>query len=248
MAIRSFIYNVLFFATCGFMAIVLVPLIIFPRSVIQKAIKLWTTMLLWQLRVVTGLKHNVVGIENIPKGPAIFASKHQSAWDTGIFHQCIDDPVFVLKQELVMIPFFGWILLRAGSIAIDRKGGAKSLKKMLNGVTSALEQGRKIVIFPEGTRTAPGATHPYNPGIAAIYRGANVPVVPVALNSGLFWQRRSFLKRPGVITIEFLPPIEPGLDRKEFMTQLQSRIESACARLNTQGRAQNPHALPPADG
>lgn len=245
MVMRSFIYNVLFFATCGVMAIGLLPLILFPRSVLQKALKMWTALLLWELRVVVGLTHNVVGLENIPKGPVVFAGKHQSAWDTGIFHQYIDDPVFVLKQELIMIPFFGWLILRAGSIPIDRKGGAKSLKKMVKGVTSALAKGRKIVIFPEGTRTAPGATHPYNPGIAAIYRGADVPVVPVALNSGLFWQRRSFLKRPGTITIEFLPPIEPGMDRKAFMAELQSRIETACARLNAQGRAENPKALPP---
>ena len=245
MVIRSLIYNVLFFVTCGLMAIGLLPLILFPRSVLQKALKMWTALLLWELRVVVGLTHNVVGLENIPKGPVIFASKHQSAWDTGIFHQYIDDPVFVLKQELIMIPFFGWLILRAGSIPIDRKGGAKSLKKMVKGVESALANGRKIIIFPEGTRTAPGATHPYNPGIAAIYRGADVPVVPVALNSGLFWQRRSFLKRPGTITIEFLPSIGPGMERKAFMAELQSRIETACVRLNAQGRAQNPKALPP---
>ena len=245
MIVRSFIYNVLFFVTCAVVAIGLLPLILFPRSVLQKALKAWTALLLWELKVVTGLKHRVVGLENIPNGPVIFASKHQSAWDTGIFHQYIDDPVFVLKQELIMIPFFGWVILRAGSIPIDRKGGAKSLKKMVKGVTSALAQGRKIVIFPEGTRTAPGSTHPYNPGIAAIYRGADVPVVPVALNSGLFWQRRSFLKRPGIITIEFLPPIQPGMDRKEFMHELQSRIEIACARLVAEGRGESPRALPP---
>ncbi len=244
-AVRSLVYNFLFFATCIFFAIGLTPLIIFPRSFMQKALKAWTTTLLWQLRVVTGLRHNVVGLENIPAGPAIFASKHQSAWDTGIFHQCIDDPVFVLKQELVMIPFFGWVISRAGAIPIDRKGGAKALKGMIKDVSNALSLGRKIIIFPEGTRTAPGMSKPYNPGVAAIYKSANVPVVPVALNSGLFWQRRSFLKRPGTITIEFLKPIPPGLERKEFMGRLQSEIEGACVRLAIEGRAKNPHALPP---
>ncbi len=243
-ALRSLIYNFLFFATCIVFAIGLTPLIIFPRNFMQSALRAWTSVLLWQLRVVTGLKHKVVGLENIPDGPAIFAGKHQSAWDTGIFHQYIDDAVFVLKQELVMIPFFGWVISRAGAIPIDRKGGAKALKGMIKDVGNALSLGRSIIIFPEGTRTAPGANKPYNPGIAAIYKSANVPVVPVALNSGLFWQRRSFLKRPGTITIEFIKPIPPGLDRKEFMSRLQSEIEGACLRLADEGRAENPHALP----
>ena len=244
-ALRSLIYNFLFFSTCIIFAVCLTPLIIFPRAFMQSAIKLWTTILLWQLRVVAGLKHKVVGLENIPDGVAIFASKHQSAWDTGIFSQYVDDSVFVLKQELVMIPFYGWVISRAGAIPINRKGGAKALKGMIKDVGKALSLGRNVIIFPEGTRTAPGDSKPYNPGVAAIYKSANVPVVPVALNSGLFWQRRSFLKRPGTITIEFLKPIPPGLERKEFMAQLQSKIEDACGRLADEGRAENPYALPP---
>ena len=242
--LRSLVYNFLFFATCTVFAIGLTPLIIFPQTFMQRALKIWTSILLWQLRVVVGLKHRVVGLENIPDGPAIFAGKHQSAWDTGIFHQYLEDPVFVLKQELVMIPFYGWVISRAGAIPINRKGGAKALKGMITDVGKALSLGRRVVIFPEGTRTAPGESKPYNPGVAAIYKGAGVPVVPVALNSGLFWQRRSFLKRPGIITIEFLQPIAPGLDRKEFMNELRSKIEEACSRLALEGRAENPHALP----
>lgn len=244
--LRSLIYNFLFFTTCTVMSIGLTLLLVFPQRVMQRALRLWTWILFWELRVTVGLTHRVVGLENIPDGPVIIASKHQSAWDTGIFNHYVTNPVFVLKQELAMIPFYGWIITGAGAIPIDRKGGAKSLKKMVKDVKNAISLNYSIVIFPEGTRTAPDTTNPYNPGVAAIYKAAGVPVVPVALNSGLFWQRRSFLKRPGVITLEFLKPIPPGLDRKEFMSQLQTRIETATTRLATEGRAENPHALPPA--
>lgn len=248
-ALRSLVYNFLFFFICAVLAIGLLPLLVFPRRVLQWALKSWAGLLLWLLKVVVGLDSKITGLENIPSGPVIIASKHQSAWDTGIFHQLLPDPVFVLKQELVMIPFFGWLIARAGCVPINRKGGAKALKGMVADVGRALQMGRQVIIFPEGTRTHPDASNTYNPGVAAIYRGAGVPVVPVALNSGLFWQRRSFLKRPGTITLEFLPAIEPGLDRKEFMKRLEGDIETACRRLAGDGRGEHPHALPaPAPG
>lgn len=244
LVLRSLVYNFLFFATCTIMSVGLLPLLLAPRRMMQAALKTWAALLMWMLKVVVGLDWQIRGLENLPQGPAIIASKHQSAWDTGVFHQFLDDPVFVLKQELTMIPFFGWLITKAGAIAIDRKAGAKALKGMVRATDQALANGRSVLIFPEGTRTAPGSSKPYNPGVAAIYKNAGVPVVPVALNSGLFWQRRSFLKRPGVITLELLPIIEPGLDRKVFMAELEARIEGACRRLATEGRAKYPAALP----
>lgn len=248
LVLRSLVYNFLFFATCIIMSVVLLPLLVAPRRFLQSALRIWAALLMWQLKVVVGLDWEIRGLENLPKGPAIIAAKHQSAWDTGVFHQFLDDPVFVLKQELTWIPLFGWLITKAGAISIDRSAGAKALKGMVRATDQALAKGRSVLIFPEGTRTAPGFSKPYNPGVAAIYKNAGVPVVPVALNSGLFWQRRSFLKRPGRITLELLPVIEAGLDRKTFMAELEARIEGACRRLAIEGRAKYPSALPAPDG
>jgi 1-acyl-sn-glycerol-3-phosphate acyltransferase len=147
------------------------------------------------------------------------------------------DPVFILKKELLAIPFFGWYARRAGMIGVDRKGGAAALKRMMADARAARDAGRPLVIFPEGTRTAPGAAARYQTGIAALYQMLNVPVVPVALNSGLFWARRAFVKQPGTITLEMLPPIAPGLPRDPFMRRLQDEIEGASKRLAAAARA-----------
>jgi len=147
------------------------------------------------------------------------------------------DPAIVLKRELMMIPFYGWYLWKAGMIAIDRAAGASALKRMVASSEQVAGEGRAIVIFPEGTRTAPGVQHPYQPGVAALYRQLGLPLVPVAVNSGVFWGRRRFAKRPGRITIEILPPIPPGGDRRAVMAELESRIETATARLVARAEA-----------
>jgi len=161
----------------------------------------------------------------------LIAAKHQSAWDTIIFSILLWDHCFVLKQELTRIPLFGWYLTRAGLIPVDRSGGAAALKKMVADARRAAEAGRPIVIFPEGTRVAPDAHRPYHPGVAALYSQLEVPVVPCALNSGLFWGRRSFAKRPGTITLEFLPAIPPGRPRKTFLAELEQAIEGRSRAL-----------------
>jgi 1-acyl-sn-glycerol-3-phosphate acyltransferase len=157
--------------------------------------------------------------------------KHQSAWDTLILPVVLGDPAVVLKRELLLLPFYGWYARRAGSIAIDRKGGAAALRTMVAAARAAAAMGRPIVIFPEGTRTAPGERRPYHPGVAALYRSLGLPVVPVAVNSGLFWGRRAFMKRSGHITLAFLDPIPPGLPRRRLMQELEARIEAATAEL-----------------
>ena len=138
------------------------------------------------------------------------------------------------------IPLFGWCLVHAGMIRIDREGGARALRGLIEDGRAALARGAPIVIFPEGTRMPPGERRPYQPGVAALYRHLDCPVVPVALNSGVFWSRRSFVKRPGRIVVEFLPPIAPGLERKEFMAELERRLEGATERAGRggAGRAQ----------
>jgi len=240
---RSLLYNALFFGGGLVFAVLLLPLLVFPRRVMQGGLKAWAWVMMMGLKPFAGLSWQVKGLDNLPGEPCILACKHQSAWETGIFYLLVDDPSYILKQELLSIPLFGWYLNRGGAIAIDRKAGASALKRMISGTKDRLARGQNVVIFPEGTRAHPGKPGTYHPGIAALYKGADAVVVPVALNSGLFWQRRSFLKRPGCITIEFLPPLEKGLDRRAFMTELQNRMESATNRLIKDARAQCPQAL-----
>ncbi|MEG3617272.1 lysophospholipid acyltransferase family protein [Magnetovibrio sp. PR-2] len=242
--IRSIIYNLTFFIGGCVMSVVMLPTLLLSRSKVQGALAGWSGLVYWGLRNIIGLRWEVRGLENLPDEPCVFACKHQSAWETGIFYHISQDPAYILKKELLSIPLFGWYLTRSGAIAIDRKAGASALKGMVNGSKARIARGQNVVIFPEGTRSAPGKPGTYHPGVAAIYKGVDAPLVPVALNSGLFWQRRSFLKRPGVITVEILPPIEKGLDRKTFMKTLQANIEDGSNRLIDEARAIYPLALP----
>jgi len=244
LVLRSFIYNVFFFGGGAILALGLVPFLCMPRKAMQWGLKLWAFVTLRGLGPLAGLSWDVRGMENLPDQPCIFACKHQSAWETGVFYLLLNDPSYILKKELLSIPFFGWYIARGGAIAIDRKAGVSALKRMISGTKNCLARGQNVVIFPEGTRAHPGQPGTYHPGIAALYKGCDAPVIPVALNSGLFWPRRSFLKRPGRITIEFLPAIPPELDRKAFMGQLQGALEVATNQLIDQARKDFPLALP----
>jgi len=248
LALRSLLFNATFFGGGVLFALALVPCLVLPRGAMQWGLKAWAAGTMWALKHIAGLSWEVKGQENLPDRPCIFACKHQSAWETGIFYLLLNDPSYILKKELLSIPFFGWYIARGGAIAIDRKAGARALKLMISGTKKRLARGQNVVIFPEGTRAAPGKPGTYHPGIAALYKGVDAPVVPVALNSGLFWQRRSFLKRPGRITLEFLPPVEPGQDRRAFMGDLQTRMEEATNRLIADARDRFPQALPAPQG
>lgn len=234
-ALRSLLFNILFFGLTTVMSFAYLPFLLLPRRAMVAGARAWIRLILFLLRLVAGLGHEFRGLERLPKGPFLIAAKHQSAWDTFIFHILLNDPAFILKQELLSIPLFGWYLKKHGMIAIDRKAGAGALKKMLRLAREAIDRGSTPIIFPEGTRTAPGDSKPYHPGIAALYADLNVPVVPVALNSGLYWKRQGFIKRPGRIVLEVLEPIEPGRDRRQFLAVLKERIEESCQRLGEQG-------------
>jgi 1-acyl-sn-glycerol-3-phosphate acyltransferase len=186
------------------------------------------------LRAICGLDYEIRGLDNLPPGPAIFAAKHQSAFDTMVFTRFLPDAAYVLKKELLAVPCFGWYLRHSGMIPVDRAGGSRALKEMIAAARQAAADDRPILIFPEGTRTPPGQSRRYHPGVAALYSALDLPVVPVALNSGLFWPRRSFTKRSGRIVVEVLPAIPPGLERKAFMTRLHDAIEGASARLRAE--------------
>ncbi|MBI4967854.1 MAG: 1-acyl-sn-glycerol-3-phosphate acyltransferase [Rhodospirillales bacterium] len=229
--IGSFLFGAFLFGWTAILCVAYLPLLLVPRLAFIGAVRLWIRSVLGALRLFCRLDHEFRGLERLPQGPFIIAAKHQSAWDTFIFSLLVPDPCFILKRELTWIPLFGVYLIKHGMIAVDRKAGAKALKKMLKDADRALARGSTLVIFPEGTRVAPGDSKPYQPGVAALYGSAGVPVVPVALNSGLYWGRRQFLKKPGRIVLEVLEPILPGQDRKAFQTQLKERLETATQRL-----------------
>jgi 1-acyl-sn-glycerol-3-phosphate acyltransferase len=230
-AIRSLAFNLAFFLWTALAMIAFLPVLLMPYGATYWFGRQWVRVSLWLLKHLVGLDHRVVGLEHAGRGPAIYAAKHQSSWDTLIFALYLHLPAYVLKRELLFLPLFGFYLLKAGHIAVDRSAGASALKKMLAAARLRRDQGRDILIFPEGTRVAVGGHRPFQPGIAALYGQLDLPVVPVALNSGLYWGRRSFHKKPGTITLEFLPAIPPGLPRRAFMAELEKRLEGASMRL-----------------
>jgi len=234
---RALLFNLAFFLWTAVIGIYGLPVLLAPRRVVMRFGTMWSSVTLRLLAWTVGLSHEVRGRENLPKGPAIIAMKHQSAWDTLAMPVIFEDVAVVIKRELLFVPLYGWYSKRAGSIAVDRSGGAAALKRMLASAKAAADDGRLIAIFPEGTRTAVGERRPYHPGVAALYTQLELPLVPVAVNSGLFWGRRAFLKRPGRIVVEILPPIAPGLPRRAMMRELEERIETATARLVAAGES-----------
>lgn len=237
--LRSLAFNLAFYLWTAIMVLGYVPALAGPYQRIVAGQRRWAGHVVWLMRRLAGIDYEVRGQQHLPPGGCIVAAKHQSAWDTLIWHRILDDPAMVMKAELLKIPVYGALCRKSRMIAVDRRGGAKAMRTMLEQTRRALSEGRPIVIFPQGTRTAPGTpirAAPYLPGVAALYRGLGVPVVPVALNSGQFWPRRSFLRHPGTIVLEYLPPIAPGLAREAFMAELQARIEIGTARLEAEAR------------
>ena len=194
-------------------------------------LKLHGTVSVWLLRLICGTRMVVRGRENLPEGACLVAAKHQSAWDTFALLPLFDDPAVVLKDELKFIPLYGWFCLKFEHILVKRDKGPSALKAMLRAARSRAAEGRQILIFPEGTRTAPGAAADYKPGVVALYEGLGIPCVPIALNSGVYWPRRTLIRHPGQIVVEILPPLPAGLPRAEFRQRLVDDIERASQRL-----------------
>lgn len=238
LVLRSFIYNILFYLNLTVLLIAALPTFLMPRRGILFMAKTWGRVSNWLLRVVCGTRVEWRGLEKLPPGGYLVAAKHQSTWETFSIIDLFDEPTFIIKKELMWIPLFGWFTVKGGMIPIDRSAGAQTIPKMLEHARQALREGRHIIIFPEGTRRAVDAEPAYKFGVARIYAETGVPCVPIALNSGLFWPRRKFLRYPGTIIAEILDPIPPGLDAKAFLARLQNDIEQATARLVAEGRAQ----------
>jgi 1-acyl-sn-glycerol-3-phosphate acyltransferase len=238
--LRAILFNLLFYLWTGFIGIVGLPVLLAPRRTVMRFGRLWSAVTLKLLAATVGLTHELRGVEHLPPGGGILAMKHQSAWDTLVLPVLFDDVAAVIKRELTLLPLYGWYVLRAGSIPVDRKGGGAALKRMVALAGAAAAAGRLVAIFPEGTRTAVSERRPYHPGVAALYSQLDLPLIPVAVNSGLYWGRRSFMKRRGRIIVEILPPFPPGLPRRKVMAELETRIEDATARLVAEGRARDP--------
>jgi len=236
-AFRSYAFVTVFYGWTSLLSPIYVPLMLLPRRAFWFMCWLWVRSCLFIVRHVAGIRCEVRGRENVPKGAVIIASKHQSAWDTLIFNVHFQDCVYVLKRELFFVPCFGWFMWRIGMIGVNRSAGASALRGLVVQAKDRIAQGRSVVIFPQGTRTPSGAYRPYLPGVAALYQQGDAPVVPVALNSGIYWPRRAVWKQPGCIILEYLPPIPPGLSRREFMETLRDRIETATKRLEEEGEA-----------
>jgi 1-acyl-sn-glycerol-3-phosphate acyltransferase len=234
--IRSVVFNVLFYLILVPYLMVAMPTLLLPRWGIIRLAQHWGRVNLHLLRIVCGITVDWRGLEKIPAGACLVAAKHQSVWETFALLTLFRDPTYILKRELLWLPLFGWAAWRARMIPVDRGGGKPALAAMAAHVRDALAAGKQIIIFPEGTRRPAGAEPKYKYGIAHLYGEGIAACVPIALNSGLFWPRRQFLRYPGTITVEILDPIAPGLPIEVFFERLQRDLEAATARLIAQGR------------
>ena len=237
--LRSVLFNILFYLNLLVYLIAAFPTFFFPYHAVVVLAKAWGRTNLWLLRVVCGIDVAWSGLEKIPPGPLIVASKHQSSWETFALLTLFADPTFIVKRELMWIPFFGWYIWKARMIPVDRGAGTQALVLMTEKARVELQHDRQLVIFPEGTRRAIGAEPAYKFGVAHLYAEIGVPCLPVALNSGLAWPRRKFLRYPGTVRVEILDPIPPGIARGEFFQRLRSDIEQATARLVAAGIQKN---------
>lgn len=235
--LRSAVFFLWFIVLSVVVHVVFLPALLMPRRAAVFAARSWCAGVLWGLKTIAGLTYEVRGA--LPSRGSLIASKHMSMWDTVALFHVLGDPVFVLKRELMHVPFYGWYAKRVGMIAIDRSAAGAALRTMTRAARNALSAGLSVIVFPEGTRKKPGAPPDYKSGIAALYQRLDVPCVPVALNSGLFWTGRAgFLKKRGRIVLQFLPAIAPGLKRQGFMHTLESRVETATGNLVQEGKAQ----------
>ena len=245
--LRSLAFAAAFYVSTALFLLLGSPLLLGPRSWAMAGLRAHARTSLWLLRLIAGTRIEVRGRENLPAGACLVAAKHQSAWDTFALVPLFRDPAIVLKAELAAIPFYGWFCRKFEHILVRRDRAAAALKAMITDAKAKAAQGREILIFPEGTRQAPGAAPDYKPGVVALYEGLGLPCVPLALNSGLYWPRRKLIRHPGTIVVEILEPLPAGLSRAEFRKELQRRIEEASARLVREAAAsQTPPPIDPA--
>jgi 1-acyl-sn-glycerol-3-phosphate acyltransferase len=247
LTLRSTLFNTVFYANLILRMIVLTPIyFLLPRKTAFKIPKAWARSNNWLMAKLAGTTFEIDGLENIPDTGCIFAPKHQSFWDTYALLPWMDDPVYILKRELTWIPLFGWYLKKLRMIPVDRGARGKVMVDVMRRTKIEMDNGRQLIIYPEGTRRPPGAEPSYRYGIARIYRDTQVPVVPIVMHPGLFWPRRSTMRYPGHFKVRILPAIPPGLDPDEFFTRLTETLERESDRLLMETVEANPHLpLPP---
>jgi 1-acyl-sn-glycerol-3-phosphate acyltransferase len=229
--LRSVVFNLLFYLNLLAHVVAAIPTYVLPRRAFMVIARSWGRTTNWLLGAITNTKVEYRGVDKIRSGPLLVASKHQSVWETAALLPLFDDPAYIFKRELMWIPILGWYAWKTDMIPIDRNARGGALAGMVARVRAEFARGRQIIIFPEGTRTVPGAPPAYKQGVARLYEAANVPCLPIALNSGLFWPRRKFTRYPGTIRLEVLDPIQPGLDPETFAARLERDIETATNRL-----------------
>jgi 1-acyl-sn-glycerol-3-phosphate acyltransferase len=240
LAFRSIVFNFLFYLNLAVLMVIGLPTMLGGRRAVFALARLWGSISVWLLDRICGLRLEYRGLDNIPSGGVLIAVKHQSFLETFALLKYAPDFAIILKRQLTFIPFFGLYLVVSKQIAIDRSRGRQALQQIVVATKPVLAAGRQVFIYPEGTRRPPGAPPKYKHGVAALYAETGAPCLPVAVNTGLFWRRRTFLRRPGVAVIEYLPPIKPGLDRAAFIDRLQDTIEAACASLNSEAIGRDP--------
>ncbi len=246
--LRSFIFNIVCYSTltvgCIFNSLVG---LVSPKA----TIKIWNytfiPFLVWSLKHLAGIEIEIRGKQYMMQEDCIYAGKHESALETYVLSNYIKRASFVLKKELTYIPIFGWAQYFYGMIPVDRSAGSAAMKNMLRSAKDRLQDDRPLIIFPEGTRRKPGQEPCYKPGVALLYQNLNVPVIPIAVNTGFFWKKSSFMRYPGKVIFEFMEPLPAGMDKKTFMSELQKRIEGKCAELNAETIKNYPYTAPMLD-
>jgi 1-acyl-sn-glycerol-3-phosphate acyltransferase len=232
---RSLAFNAVFYVNLALHMAVAIPTFVLPQRFMVQISRSWGATSLWLLRVICGIKVEWHGLEKIPQGAFLVAAKHQSAWETFALLPLFPMPTAIVKRELLRIPWFGWHLWKCGMIGVDRSAGRDALAGVIAGTRAALARGRQVIIFPEGTRRPPGAEPDYKLGIVQVYAAVGAPCLPIALNSGLFWPRRKFVRYPGTVRVEILDPLPANLPKREFFARLRNDIEAATARLVAEG-------------
>ena len=240
--IRSALANVFVYGCLLFGCVVSSLMGLFSR---KSTVYFWNYFMIpvtmFFLRLFAGLKIEIRGKEFMKQEGVIYASKHESALETYCMSMFIKKAVFILKKELTYIPFFGWAQHFYGMIPVNRAAGGSAMKGMMKEAKDRMSKGRPIIIFPEGTRCKPGTTKGYKPGLLFIAEQLDAPVIPVALTTGLFWAKNSFLRYPGTAVIEFMEPMKASTDKKAFMAELEKRIEAKCAELNKEALEKYPY-------
>ena len=231
MLIRTTIFYIVLTLWTISLGLLFLPFLLLPSKYMYFPAKIWVRGIFILLKSICGITHEIRGKNYIPKKPVVVVSKHQSAFETFALFYYLKKSFFIHKKQLIYIPIFGQYLLKSNMVSIDRKGGAKTMKKILFETKKRIEDGSSIIIFPEGTRRRPGETPDYKTGFIGIYKEVNRKLLPVAVNSGLFWPRHKFIMNKGHIIIEILPTIEAGVPKNEILNKVKEVIEKASNNL-----------------